>query len=174
MVEENRQCDLIKLAQSAVGFQEVTSRWWNVFAWISPFVTTSQLLSTIVNFFFLSREFIEHTYAGFEEASDIGNTPAELDFVCWQSAPELAEASRRASAPVLMRNGHFENEALDAELVKSLQCRTSPMRLRGKMDLPGYCSCFLISWDIFISGLVLLSVSFLNSGDLFLISFCWL
>lgn len=85
-------------------------------------------------FFFLSREFIEHTYTGFEEASDIENTPAELDFVCWQSAPEPAEASPRASAPVLMRNGHFQNEALAAELVKSLQCRTSPTTAPARKD----------------------------------------
>lgn len=173
MAEENRQYDLIKLAQSAVGFQEVTSRWWNVFAWISPFVTTSQLLSTIVNFFFFESG-IYWTHLRWFWRGIWYRKHASGAWLCWQSAPEPAEASPRASAPVLMRNGHFENEALDAELVKSPQCRTSPLRLRGKMDLPGYCSCFLISWDIFISGLVLLSVSFLNSGDLFLISFCWL
>lgn len=164
MVEESRQCDLLKFAQNAVGFQEVSSRRWTVFAWISPFVTTAQLLATTVNFCFKSGIYWTHL-----------RCVLKRHLIRWQSAPEPPEASPRASAP-----DFDEERALRALLAQSwwsppavphltYHCACAQRWICLAMAL-----CFLISWDIFISGLVLLSVSLLNSGDLFLISFCWL
>lgn len=114
--------------------------------------------------FVLSREFIEHTYAVFWRG-------------IWSAGRVLQNLQRPHQGHqllILMRNGHFGHSWRRAGEVPAVPHLTYHCACAQRWICLAMALCFLISWDIFISGLVLLSVSLLNSGDLFLISFCWL